>query len=186
MEKLKHIIYNKNAMLILSFLTKNKGQETISSHIAKEIGISVGSTHQILKQFEAEGIVKCRKIGKSAIYEISNRNPMIKAFRQFENLVELDNLFENLKEHSRKIILFGSCGRGEDTQRSDIDLFIVADDDEHNVIKSLIDKYVIDRQIKPIIADMGEFINMELTDKAFYLEVLKGTEVWEVSDGKYR
>lgn len=183
MKQLKEIIFNKNPLLILSYLSKNKTQENISAHISKELELGAGSVHQILKQFEDKKIVTTKRLGKTILYELDKKNPLVKTFRILDNLIDLDLLFCNLKDYSRKIILFGSCATGTDTVSSDIDLFIVADEDDKDNVQSIISNYYSTREIKPIIVDTIELMELENNDKVFYNEVMKGIEIWERDNG---
>lgn len=183
MKQLKEIIFNKNPLLIMSYLSRNKTQENISAHIAKELELGAGSVHQILKQFEDKGVVIAKRLGKTILYELDKRNPLVKTFRVFDNLLDLDSLFICLKTYCRKIILFGSCATGTDTNSSDIDLFIVADEDDKDNVQSIISNYYSTREIKPIIVDTIELMELENSDKVFYNEVMKGIEIWERDNG---
>ncbi len=179
---IKELIYNRNPMQILSYLSKHANDDNLSSHIAKKISISIGSAHNILKQLNAFGIAKSKTIGKSIIYNVDKNNPILKAFRVFENLIELEPLVSKLKLHSRKIILFGSCSVGTDSGSSDVDLLIVADDDEKDYVFSVIKEFNYDREINPVLVDLMEYMEMENSDKIFYDEIQKGIELWEVSN----
>lgn len=183
MELLKEILYNKNPLLIMSYLSKNKTQENISAHIAKELKLGAGSVHQILKQFEEIGVVKSNRVGKTILYEMDKMNPLVKAFRVFDNLLDLDLLFWSLKPICRKIILFGSCATGTDTVCSDIDLFVVADEDEKDNVFNIISNYHSNREIKPVVVDTIELMELENNDKVFYNEIVKGIQIWEGTDG---
>ena len=70
MEDIKSFLYNKNSMLVLSYLTKNIYEENTITSISKELEISVGSVHSILKKFEECGLVKTRTLGKNIIYNL--------------------------------------------------------------------------------------------------------------------
>lgn len=179
MESFMKFLYNKNPMLVLSYLTKNLYGENTVSNISKELTLSVGSVHAILKNFEQAGLVTSRTLGKNVIYELENNNPILKPFRTFDNISSLIPLIEEIKPLSRKIILFGSCARGEDTVNSDIDLFILADEEKEKV-KELIDKANIERQINYVTVDTIEFMELENNDKVFFDEIMKGIILWEV------
>lgn len=185
MNQIKDILFNKNPMLVLSYLTKNPKKNNMATHIAKELSLSAGSVHGILKKFEELGIVDRKSIGKAVIYEININSPLIKSFRIFDNLLEITQLVDVLKQHTRKIILFGSCSRGEDNSDSDIDLLIIADETDKDLVLEITAGYSGDREIKPVIVDEVEFISMEKSDAVFYKEIIKGIELWEVSDEHY-
>ncbi len=179
MKLLKSIMYNKNPLLILSYLSKNSSKENIGTHIAKDLGLGVGSVYQILKSFEELGIVQGKRFGKTLVYELEKNAPLIKSFRVFENLLELDLLFSNLKKYCRKIILFGSCAKGIDTAGSDIDIFIETDSDKKDKVFDILSNFNTEREIMPIVVDTVEFMDMEKNDNVFYNEIVNGIEIWE-------
>lgn len=183
MKSLKEIMYNKNPLLIMSYLSKNRNQENISAHIAKDLGLGVGSVHQILKSFEEQGIIQSRRFGKTLVYSLDKNSPLVKSFRVFDNLLDLDMLFANLKKYCRKIILFGSCATGSDTESSDIDILIVTDTDDKDKVFGIISAFPSDREIKPIIVDTIELMDLEKNDHVFYNEIIKGIEICEGTYG---
>jgi predicted nucleotidyltransferase len=181
----KNILYNRVPLQILSFLTKQRdGQNIYGKRLAYELGISQGGASTILKQFASLGILKGDAIGKTIVYSIEYNSPLVKFFRVFENLLELNELIATLKQYCRKIILFGSCSRGEDTHDSDIDLFIVTDKEFTDIVREKINEYNDnnEREIKPVILDTLELIQMEKNDKIFLQEVNKGIILWDGRD----
>jgi predicted nucleotidyltransferase len=176
--KVKDELFNKNPLLILSYLSKNN-RMLYGRKIAEDIGINQGSTSIILKKFKEMGLLESENAGKTILYRVNKENPIIKHFRIFENLIEINDLVKSIKPYSREIILFGSCARGEDNQNSDIDFFVVADDDNYEAIREKIETYEIDREIKPIIVNSLELMEMEENDKVFLEEVNKGIKLWE-------
>jgi predicted nucleotidyltransferase len=173
-------LYNRNPMLILSYVTKHEGQspELTVSKISDKLGLSIGSVYEILKKFNDMELVTGLKIGHAIIYGPKRENPLIRHFRIFDNLLSLAGLVRQLKHYSRKIILFGSCSRGDDTIESDIDLFILADDDMQSLIRNIISEYRLDRELKPVIVNSIEFIEMQNSDRVFYEEIQKGFILW--------
>lgn len=172
-------LYKKNAMLVLSHISKAGSlyKNCIASKIAQNLGLSIGSVFEILKKFEKMGIISGTRFGRAVVYQPISNHPMIKYFRIFDNLWELNDLVTSLKEHCRKIILFGSCARGEDTFESDIDLCVIADEDKQTEVRKIISDFSTDREIKPVIVDTSEFMEMQNTDKVFYNEIMKGIEL---------
>ena len=179
MEDIKSFLYNKNSMLVLSYLTKNIYEENTITSISKELEISVGSVHSILKKFEECGLVKTRTLGKNIIYNLEPNNPIIKPFRIFDNINSINGFVERLKPISRKIVLFGSCSRGEDTESSDIDIFVLTEVEKNKIFYEL-NKENLKRQINPIIVNTVEFMDLENNDKVFFEEIMKGIILWEV------
>ena len=179
---LLNALYQKNPLLIFSYLSKQPEDQCIIYKISKSLSLSMGSVHQILHQFTTLGLTTTKTIGRSKLYLINRHSPLVKSFRVFENLLELQELIDELKKSSRKIVLFGSCSRGEDDTESDIDLFIVADPENQKTILDVIEKHEFDRPINPVIVDYQEFIVSESQDPVFFKEVMKGIELWEVTN----
>ena len=75
--------------------------------------------------------------------------------------------------------MFGSCGRGDDTINSDIDLFILTDNGNKDKINNIIESTKCERQINPVIVDTVEIMQLEKDDKTFYNEINKGIILWE-------
>jgi len=179
MNKLRDIIYNKLPMQVLSYLTKQReGDAIYGSKIADTLNVSQGSTSTFLRQLQSVGLLQSHNLGRTLVYNVDSRNPLLMHYRIFDNLLEITGLINEIKQYSRKIILFGSCARGEDTYDSDIDLFIVADGDYQDIIRKTISDFQTEREIKPVITDSLELIDMEQNDKVFIEEVNKGIELW--------
>lgn len=179
MENLTNFLYNKNPLFVLSYLSKNIYESNTVSSISKELKLSVGSVHAILKNFEQLGLVTSKILGKNVIYELDKSNPILKPFRTFDNITDILPIIEQIKLLSRKIILFGSCSRGEDTINSDIDLFILSDGEQEK-ISEIINEAKIERQINPIIVNTVAFMELERDDTVFFNEIMKGIVLWEV------
>ena len=92
----------------------------------------------------------------------------------------LQPLVNKLKEISKKIVLFGSCARGENIASSDIDIFILADSSE--AIKEKIKKSNLREKLQPIIRNSTQFIKMEKEESVFIEEIEHGITLWESKD----
>ena len=172
--------YNKNPLLVMSYISKFNGQNTevTASKISKQLGLSIGSVYNILREFNDAGLVRGIKVGRATIYEPFQSNPLIKQFRIFDNLLTLTNLVQQLKCFTRKIILFGSCAQGNDTIESDIDLFLLVDEDQQPKVRGIIYDYPSEREITPVIVDSVELLEMQRNDQIFFEEIRKGIVLW--------
>ena len=181
---LNNDIYKKNVLNILSYISKHttKSRETTASVISKRLNLSIGSVYETLKVLQVYGLIDSIVVGRATLYEPVRNNYLLKHFKIFDNLVKLQELAESLKGLSKKVILFGSCARGEDTLNSDIDLFVLTEDEYIEEVRKIIYNYEIDREIKPIIVDTFQLISIQTDDKVFWDEVNKGIILWEGKD----
>jgi predicted nucleotidyltransferase len=89
-----------------------------------------------LEEFEAMGIVSRRSAGKAKLFQVSTNNSIVNdmltpLFRKEASLIATlgSLLFRELGEDLDSLILFGSVARAEESDRSDIDLVFVLNDD---------------------------------------------------------
>lgn len=164
----------------MSYISKFKGEnmDITASKISKQLGLSIGSVYNILKEFNTAGLVIGKKIGRATIYEPIRSNPLLKQFRILDNLLFLNNLVQRLKKFTRKIILFGSCARGDDTIESDLDLFLLVDEELQPKVRDIISDYPSEREIKAVIIDSVELLEMQSKDQVFYEEIWEGITLW--------
>jgi predicted nucleotidyltransferase len=173
-------VFSKTSVELLSFLAMNPTRSMYEKEIAKEAGISVGATNQILRGFLELKLVKKERKGKMNFYTLNLENPAIRQFKIFINVFELNPLIDRLKTHAKRIILFGSCAQGVDAENSDIDLFFLSDDE--GLIRAEIDKFKSKRKISPIITNASELARMKNEDKPLYERIMGGIELWRRKD----
>lgn len=166
---------------ILKFLARNSNKEFYIKEIAQYTNSSVGGCYSALKFLYKVDLVERRRSGRNLYYMINKRNPSLKHFKIFVNILELTPLIKRVRRSCNKIILFGSCATGEDTMKSDIDILIVAEN--VNTVKDKIKtEYISQRKLKPIILSPHALLELKHKDKGFYEEVNKGILLWRSSN----
>jgi len=165
---------------ILTFLARNPDKQFYIREIAKNMDKSVGGTHKTLKSLKQMDFVKENKSGKNVYYQINQMNSSIKNFKIFMTINELTSFVNKLKEISEKIILFGSCSTGDDTNKSDIDLLILTN--EKDKVNKCTNKSDSERAIQAVVVNASDLIKIKEEDKAFYQEIKKGITLWDVKN----
>lgn len=161
-----------------------KAFEDISSwknikQISKNVGLSYQPTYTYLAEFGKQGVLNHKKEGNIHLYSLNLKNKNV--VRAIEN-IEFEKkqkfmLYLNKKvsialieflEPSKTnlsiwtVLLFGSTARKTRTERSDIDIFIVAGDKDEIEIKRISNtinmKYNI--KISPVVVSLNEFRKM--------------------------
>ena len=166
----------KSEQSILKYLATHSGDPLYESQIAKITEISVGSTNQSLKELAKQKMVICTKKGNMNFYSINLENPLIRQFKITQVVSHLNGLIGKLKLLTDKIILFGSCAEGIDTEESDIDLAIVSN--EEDKVRKLINSQKIKRKIQTLIFKPLEFSLLEEKDKPLYQRIQRGNVLW--------
>ena len=101
-------------------------------------------------------------------------------------MLNTDELLEFLRNHRQtlksdfrivKLGLIGSFARGEQTEDSDIDLFVLSNQPES--AQRIIQKSSLSEKIQPVIKKQVEFIGLDKKKPLFYQEIEKGIILWE-------
>ena len=173
-------IFSKPSIKILHFLGRRYRERYHTREIVRKLGIGLGSASEYLRMLEKEGLVVKEEKGRLNIYRANMENPLLRELKLVFTLLEIDRMIKDLREVSQQIILFGSCADGEDTRKSDIDIFILAKDKK--LANKVIDRHQrkIPRKISPIIVDSEEFRILREEDKPLYSRIKKGRSLYEI------
>ncbi len=119
--------YNKYKLLKVFF--DNPLENFRLRELSRLSGIAPLSVANYLKEFQAEHLVTRYEKRSVPFYRANRDDESFKLFKRVSILYELhvsgliDYLWDTLAPEA--IILFGSAVRGEDTEHSDIDIFII-------------------------------------------------------------
>lgn len=142
--------------------------------ISRLTKISLPSVINHVKVLEKQGFVKKEKKTTYPSF-IANKTNKFKLYKKNDILIRLNEsgLIEYLSNKllPNVLILFGSASRGEDIETSDIDLFILAKEEELNLKKY---QTKLKRKIKPFFEENLDNIPKELLNNIINGIVLKG------------
>ena len=180
--RLKDLLIKTTHQKVLSFFLAHPTQSFYGSEISKKIGISIGQTSQVLNGLFKAGLVKKERKGKTELYNIVADFPLLKTYKVLNTLVSIAPLIEKLQNVSKRIILYGSCAKGINTDESDLDLFITSNYAEK--VLDIISHYAYEEyygfsEIRPVIKKAVEWLVLEEKDPVFYNELQKGILLYE-------
>jgi len=164
---------------VLSLFAMNPDRSFYGREISKKLGISLGAVHAALLSLEKRGFLDSQHVGRTKLYRSAAPNPTIQSFRVLNALLVLEPLIEALKDISRRVILFGSYATGSFASSSDLDLLIVSG--EREKISKKIDSFKRKSglDIRPIIKDPIEWMELENESPEFFDELSRGITLWE-------
>lgn len=166
----------KSEQVILKYLGVYSGDALYESQIARDAKISAGSTNQSLKKLLKKDMVSLEKKGNMNFYSINIDNPLVKQFKISQTIANLKSLIDKLKPVTKRIILFGSCAEGTDTQYSDIDIAIISQEEQE--VRKIVKKEKIDEDIQSLIFTAKDFSVLAKKDKPLYERIQKGIILW--------
>jgi len=164
---------------ILELLARDPMKQFYQREIAKEAKISVGAANKLLDELVKQELIILEKRGKMFFYRINLKSPVARQFKILFNIMLLDGLVKTVKDHCKRIVLFGSCADGTDVKESDIDIFVLTQ--EKDFVTKTINKYEkeIRRRIAPIVLNTIEWTNMKRKDRSLHDNISKGLVLWE-------
>ncbi len=170
------LMNNKSSLNVLKFLIENKGKYHVR-HISRKTELSLGFVSRVLRDLFENELILVEKKGRMMLYNVNDKNPVVKQIKVLLTMMNLYPLIKELRVIVRRIILFGSAFRGENTPDSDIDLFIMSNDSQK--IRAVIRK---NPKIVPIIMNSAEYTNLKEADFALYDQINRGIVLWEKSE----
>lgn len=171
------IFFGANKQKVLKFLAENPSQSLMASEVIKSTKISKAGANIALRELVKTDLVKRSTKGKTHLYQVDSRDPLVKQFKVIGSIAKLYPLIKKLKNSSQQIILFGSASRGENLENSDIDLFILTRAEEE--ARKTIKKFNHHKKIKAILKNSSSFAKLEREDSTFYQEIQRGIILWE-------
>lgn len=174
---LQYIIENTTLTRVLSFLSDYPDKTYTGTEIAKKIGKTRMSIFLSLKILTEQGLIEKDIKGKTYLYKIISENPVVKYFKILKTVIMLESIIKELKSVSKKIVLYGSASRGEDTYESDIDLLIITNNVDE--VKKHLQKYKFKKKIETKIFTSAGFADLKSRDQIFYEEIDRGITLWE-------
>lgn len=175
-------LISTNHQKVLRFFVLHPSQSFYEREIARKANLSPSSAHHVLTRLYRTGVINRKQNGRMYFYSVDKTNPYLKEFKVLTNLLLLEPLVERLKRLSHKIVLFGSWAQGNDTEDSDIDIFVVSSEKEK--VLSVVNKFsystkLYNRKIQPIIRRPEELLKKDKEEKVFLEQVEKGKVLWE-------
>ena len=162
---------------IIKILADYPEREFYGQEIADKIKCSKASASIILKSLTSRKIIFRKTKGHMNFFQINTGNSEVKKFRIDSVLEKIKPILPKLERFCRKIILFGSGSRGEQTAGSDIDLFILSG--RKDDVRSVIKKTRARLNIKAVIKTPVEWSEMEVKEPELYQEIKNGITLYE-------
>ena len=162
---------------ILAFLCQNPQKSFYSGEIAEKTSLSKGGTNQSLRDLAHQGVLKTEKKGHMTFYAADISSPSVRQFKILQNVAILESIVNKLRPFADRVVLFGSCAKGEDTQESDVDLLVVSRDKDH--IRSRIPETKAKRKIQLLLKTPQEYIQLENKEPVFFREIQQGVVLWQ-------
>jgi DNA-binding MarR family transcriptional regulator len=170
---------NMNALVTpafetLIFLGRHPQNSYYVRELATILSIRIGSASGQLRKLQESGLIAGEQKGRTLLFRATISHPVVREAKIFATLQELSPYIPTGKTAIVRFILFGSCAVGEDSDESDIDLFIETTD--RAAAQALLSRPAsgISRKISPIIVSPEEALQLRTRDRPLFERIHAG------------
>ncbi len=172
MIKIVEILKARKCVELLEFFLEKPETELYQTQIVKNVNISKATVLKWLGVLASYDLLKTRTEGRLKRYKLNLDNPIAKQLKILIMVSKLYSIALTLK--GVEAYLYGSAARGEDTEKSDIDILIIGKIERKKLVEfAEIAKKIMKREVKPIILTPLEYSNLIRKDRIFYDNVEK-------------
>ena len=166
-------------MTVFELFLDDPMQEHHEREVIRETKVSKGSANAILRKLTYLGFLTRERKGRMVFYRLKTKDPVVRQFKVLANIYMLSDPLNQLRQNSRRIVLFGSSAQGIDVKGSDIDLFILSS--EEGRVKKIVSEFnqKHERRISTIVVDANEFVRLKREDRPLYENIERGIVLWE-------
>ncbi len=146
------------------------------AEVRQKLKLSKVTVIQLLATYAESGFLLVEQVGRTKLYSLNLSHPIVKQAKVFVNVSVLYwAALELARKLACEVYLFGSAARGEDIEKSDIDLLIIGEKVSQNVIMAemaSVEEY-LERKITAQVFTKLEWAQASRKDKPFYERVEK-------------
>jgi len=176
---IKQIFVSSGEQKVLNYLLSQDSWQT-AKEIQKKTALSKAAVNFALNKLFKLNLIEKDQKGKTYLYRINSSYPLfsiVKQYKVLNNLITCLLLVKRLGDVSQRIILFGSSARGEDLQKSDVDLLVLTHNAEE--VRDLAKKEFLGRKVQIITKTPIAFTELKEKDPVFFREIELGIVLWE-------
>ncbi|WP_211452081.1 nucleotidyltransferase domain-containing protein [Collimonas antrihumi] len=183
--RLADALFSKVQQRVLGLLFVNADRSFYTNEIVRFVDSGIGVVQRELEKLTASGLVTTKKIGNQKHYQASRDTPIFEELRgiMLKTVGLADILRTALLPLSDKIhaaFVYGSIAKGNDTAKSDIDVFIISDNVAYADLYSLLStsEAELARPVNPSIYSMNELERKLMEKNAFVLRVFEQPKIF--------
>lgn len=178
----------QNEARMMEFLLRNFSQDYSINQLARELQLSPGGAHKILKKLEGRDFLESEEVGNSIVYKINFSSEdaldackFVLSGREVGPYLEawIKDL-ERLKPQTKLAVLFGSVlEKGKEAR--DVDVLLVFPEERVEEIEQAIEKLnrIKSKRVHPIYQTKEDLVkNIKRRDEAILEEIRTGVILW--------
>jgi predicted nucleotidyltransferase len=176
-------LFSKTSLILLIFFATHPSTRFYEKEAAEEARVSPASANAVLSQLASAKLLHREHLGRMNFYKANLSNIFMRQFKVLLTIDMLEPVIDALTPYCSRIILYGSCSRGTDNERSDIDLFYQLIDDSRikeadRAIEKVSKKLNTEHYIRSIATDTIRLEQMKKDSRPLYERIMQGITLW--------
>lgn len=177
MNSIINIWQSSPSMTILCFFFGRPTGEFFGAEVAKSTGLSAGAVHKHLLGLMEDGMLDVHNKGRMKFFSLNKRNPVARHLKIAYTLSSspmrvLANAVRKME--GTEAFLYGSAARGEDDEKSDLDVLILYSGEKRPSASEILaqaSRLARPREIRLSLHTRKEWASGAKEDRAFYESV---------------
>ena len=168
-------IFGSSAWKILTYFFEHPCEEIYLRKLSERAKVNVFTTKEIVDALLEENMLIERKLGKLRMFRANTENLLFRQLKVYHTLLKLEKsgvieyLLRNVSGVS-SILLFGSAAKGEDTEKSDMDILVIGREKKRLNLEKF--EKLLGRKIQLLLFSWSELKRLAKSNRAFYEEVI--------------
>ncbi len=159
---------------VLNYLLTQAGEPVTEAAVRGAVELPKTTTHVALSGLVEQGLVMEQRIGRTGLYSVDPGDPLVRALKVARAIRRVQIAVRPVLNEVDLVVLFGSASRGDDGPHSDVDVFVVARDDER-----VLAELARHQWLQPIAKTPEAHMQLIAEAGTFVAEVARGITIWE-------
>ncbi len=168
-------IFRRNVWKVLAYFFEHPYEEIYLRKLSEKTGVNTFMTKTIVDSLLEENFLVEKRLGRLRMVRANLENVLFRQLKVFYTLLKLERsglikyLLENVLRVS-SIVLFGSAAKGEDSEKSDIDILVIGKK-KGNLKLEKFERF-LKRKIQLLLFSWSEWRRFAKENRVFYEEVI--------------
>ncbi|MEW6748701.1 MAG: nucleotidyltransferase domain-containing protein [Candidatus Micrarchaeota archaeon] len=164
MVQIFELLGKKTVLKLLRYFLKRPTATMYAEQLGKELKMAKKSLFDGLHKLLEAGVLRMETVGRTKRYGLDRSNPVVKELKVLLTLDTVMPLLKKLEGMDVEAYLYGSAARGEDVEKSDIDLLLIG----HKTAKEALAKVGKLEKLRPVYLTFVEYSRLARSDPAYY------------------
>jgi DNA-binding GntR family transcriptional regulator len=157
---------------VLDLLMAGAGTAYTELQVRERLGLPKSSTHRALKELADQGLASVESVGRTLLYRIDPDDPLVHHLKIARAISKARSALAPVADDIDLAVLFGSASRGEDTEGSDLDLFVVTSD-----VDRVLGELARHGWLQPVVVTPSQHMQIIAEGGAFSRAIAEGIRV---------